>query len=517
MEELIAAGFAQEEAQGFMAELMWQFPMDNADNCFLAREAETYFSRHSEIIDKRYALCNRIRRDLQYVMRQLHMAHLVVFEGLWSRKPSFASAARSCIVSSVMEHVGRYSFFELPALRCTSRAITVVVADLANDIPYLYAPIANEFLSKCVAELEVGDLECIWEEPDTHTFGTYIPGEAHARKMCTLFAIHRVWSFVPGMGHLIQQGGPYLQEVLTWMEQNRSALRASHPEGMAFRLELAEMFAAMGDLQKGIDAVHSMLNSVRAEIDSWCPQTQREVEFAHRFLDRPPHPRTYYIDHRSIACTRAKTEALENNGFPEQEAIAEVIQEVQHDDDGAVIPVTEAECTAAILWASSVERLASRAANEEVPYVLITFSRHCAALQQAILASPIVSSLTISGVDVQPQWANGAFVLASIQKEDIDFEFHPRHVLVADENVLLSLLAALEHLPYMQRKLKPNGLSKFSDAIAPWEAVSSLGSSSSSAASPDEELIDFTYVQFPVRRTFIHYDEQRLDPRARSV
>merc|ERR1712083_94218 len=135
--------------------------------------------------------------------------------------------------------------------------------------------------------------------------------------------------------------------------------------------------------------------------------------------------------------------------------------------------------------------------------VLVTFSRHTDVLRKAILETPLVGKLKDEGINVQPEWANGAFVLAKIEPDAIDLEvnpLHPRHILVKDED-LLDLLGALEHLRYEHRKLKPDGLMAIP---GPTVEMKDLSDSTSTPCVIRDPLY-FTPEPYPVRNTFIHF------------
>lgn len=158
---------------------------------------------------------------------------------------------------------------------------------------------------------------------------------------------------------------------------------------------------------------------------------------------------------------------------------------MQHADPAAEIPREEAASIAKELWASGVQRLIRVSPREiQSRLMLVTFSRHSKTLHQAILDTALVKQLAYEGVNVQPEWANGAFVLAPIQAEDIYIELHSRCVLVAGEENMLSLLGALEHLQYAHRKLKPDGLMLVQDSGACFHDVSSSSKESAVSSPP---------------------------------
>lgn len=147
----------------------------------------------------------------------------------------------------------------------------------------------------------------------------------------------------------------------------------------------------------------------------------------------------------------------------------EYINTIEHVDLPATIAPDEAAELVSQRWASRVEKVA----NEPFTPTFLSLSRHTDVLHTAILEVPLVGKLKDEGVDVQPEWTNGAFVLTKIEPDEIDLKLnplYPRHVLVKEED-LLELLGALEHLRYELRKLKPDGLT----AIAGWPHGSSEG------------------------------------------
>merc|ERR1712150_89401 len=113
--------------------------------------------------------------------------------------------------------------------------------------------------------------------------------------------------------------------------------------------------------------------------------------------------------------------------------------------------------------------------------------------------------LATEGVVVQPHWANGAFVLADLAPEDVDLELYPRHVVLNGETHLLALLGALQHLPYVHRKLKPDGL------MAIPASSEELSNSDVTFGISGEDFVHgpifFDTSLCPVRNTFIHFHD----------
>lgn len=157
-----------------------------------------------------------------------------------------------------------------------------------------------------------------------------------------------------------------------------------------------------------------------------------------------------------------------------------VIQtDLQHPDPAAVITPEEAAFTADLLWSSAVERLVARseAATSRADggsqlttrpsafhdhasrVVVLAFSRSDPELMSALLASAPARTASEQGVDIQPSWAHGAKVFVrGIGAEHVEApiveSLLPRHVILYDTD-LDDLFAALSHLPYRIRKLKP--------------------------------------------------------------
>jgi len=192
---------------------------------------------------------------------------------------------------------------------------------------------------------------------------------------------------------------------------------------------------------------------------------------------------------------------------PSGDEQSEVIDEVQHVEPAAALLPEEARHITQELWASGVEMLAKDFSTVASSFILVTFSRHSAALHEAILATPLVRKLKAEGVEVQPKWANGAFVLLPLTPEAIEYDLHPRHALVSSEDDLLTFFSALEHVPYVHRKLKPDGLIVLPSASAHCHLPDFSNNSGlqSEISAPRGEPIYFTTGQLPVRNTFIDF------------
>jgi len=235
-------------------------------------------------------------------------------------------------------------------------------------------------------------------------------------------------------------------------------------------------------------------------------QLLREFEILRAFLNQGMH----------LDCSLLQTSA---NRLPavidgadelvqEQSDIEMTTCDVHHVDAAAEIPPEEAEVISKELWASSIEQLASKPLKSgHLRLICIEFSRHSATLHQAILDAPLVKRFAQEGGSIQPEWANGAFVLAPVEAADIDKELHSRIVLVDGEEDMLSLLDALEHLQYKDRKLKPNGLSLVVDPCPCLHRVPRCGSEAQHSAEFSEacEPMYYDITEVPVRNTFVDF------------
>jgi len=239
-------------------------------------------------------------------------------------------------------------------------------------------------------------------------------------------------------------------------------------------------------------------------------QLGKEFEVLRTFLKRAHRRVQHSSEGRSAANNKIAKPFREPAAKPFQEpvAIEPFTHDVQHANPAAEIPREEAAISTDEFWASGVQRLARESPVEVQPaLMLVTFSRHSASLHQAILAAPLVKQLAHEGVDVQPKWGNGAFVLAPIRAEDIDMELHSRCVLVVGEDNMLSLLGALEHLPYVHRKLKPEGLLLVGGSSAYFRDDPGSSNETADAPGPSDQPdpIYYSVVECPVRNTSIDF------------
>merc|ERR1711957_139810 len=87
--------------------------------------------------------------------------------------------------------------------------------------------------------------------------------------------------------------------------------------------------------------------------------------------------------------------------------------------------------------------------------VVLVFSRHTPAFEDALLKSDVARKCIQQGVDITPSWANGAKIFSAVVTESsLDIELHPWHVVVdaVDEQMVHD---SLRILPYNTRKMKP--------------------------------------------------------------
>lgn len=145
--------------------------------------------------------------------------------------------------------------------------------------------------------------------------------------------------------------------------------------------------------------------------------------------------------------------------------------------------------------------------------VLMVFSRCSPELDEALLASGPALAAAERGAELQPPWAHGAKVLVEgLLPEHVEAPFAevllPRHVIVREEDVD-GILAALQHLPYSVRKLKPEvGRPLLPDDLALLD-VSSEGT---------QEVEDDAghVIEITVRNTFIELPANPLSTRSVS-
>lgn len=230
---------------------------------------------------------------------------------------------------------------------------------------------------------------------------------------------------------------------------------------------------------------------------------------------------------KSIELDMSSTEKHEENAAiaGQFEPEASVIQEIDHGEEEAVtneaISPEEASTVADTLWASQVDhRIAvGQVAQAEgdieddaSKMVLLTFSRNPQELETAILNSQLALQKEQEGVGLKPAWANGAKVLhEGMQPEHLNFlsePLRPWHVIVAEKDEP-SLLASLQHLPYVIRKLRPSGRAVVPDHLSLLNVSSGAASSSSSSWMSTDLVQDETsqVIEYKVSRTFIHFQE----------
>lgn len=211
-----------------------------------------------------------------------------------------------------------------------------------------------------------------------------------------------------------------------------------------------------------------------------------------------------------------------------------VIQEVDHDGEEAATTPEEASAVAEALWSSQVEHLIATGQvaqsdgsveDDARKIVLLTFSRNPQELENAILNSPVAQQKRQEGVELKPAWANGAKVLLQgVRPERLDSttgSLRPWHVIVAEEDED-SLLASLQHLRYVIRKLRPDGravVPPTADSLSIFNVSSVAGSSSSSSWVSEDAAQDDTSqaIEYTVSRTFIHFQESFETRTVRTV
>merc|ERR1712032_10298 len=95
-----------------------------------------------------------------------------------------------------------------------------------------------------------------------------------------------------------------------------------------------------------------------------------------------------------------------------------VIEDIEHGEEPAEIPEHEAGQISNQQWATYVERLLARGHMDpdQTPgvvkhgkkCVLLEFSRHPQELEDALLMSSVADGARRQGIEVQPDWAQGA-------------------------------------------------------------------------------------------------------------
>jgi len=224
-------------------------------------------------------------------------------------------------------------------------------------------------------------------------------------------------------------------------------------------------------------------------------------------------------------CDRRKTWILAG---PEKgtnlEPVAVTENMIEHSEVGAIISPEEAALVAEHQWSTGISSLGcahpqvTNGPNGGRSVMLLKFSRSSQELDEAVLASPLACQAVADGMNVKPDWARGAKVLVqNLGPEHVEAPLiellGPQHVFIdADEESLL--FAALEHLPYRIRKLKPVGGKRHVPGRNSLCALSSsppniceeVGSCCSSALSVEEhedQCGSSGDIDIQVRRTFI--------------
>jgi len=196
-----------------------------------------------------------------------------------------------------------------------------------------------------------------------------------------------------------------------------------HPDVFAARVELAQLYFAHGKMEDCEEVAQAALGDVELyeQLEDEPGTVVQRAQLAKEFAILRVFDRTS-IQQRSLQPGRNQIPVDESMATAEEifEPL-QVTQDVQHADPAADIPHEETASISRELWASAVQRLACKPLKAtHSGLILITFSRHSATLHKALLDAPLVKQLSHDGVDVLPDWANGAFVLAPIQAEDID-------------------------------------------------------------------------------------------------
>jgi len=208
-----------------------------------------------------------------------------------------------------------------------------------------------------------------------------------------------------------------------------------------------------------------------------------------------------------------------------------VIEDVQFDiaEQATTILPEEGARIAEECWSSGVEHLLQQQHVQPCDLrgaVLLTFSREARELEDGVLASSPALRAAARGVELKPDWANGAKVLVEgIGPEHVETptveRLGPQHVLVnRDEQD--ELLEALSNLPYRIRKLKPNaGIRSIPEQMSllsmssRWQCQDndSEPGTDDSVAETATEMLPFEIQEIRVRCTFIHFS-QSFDSRS---
>jgi len=225
-----------------------------------------------------------------------------------------------------------------------------------------------------------------------------------------------------------------------------------------------------------------------------------------------------------------------------------VLQAVQvdaafSDEHVAEVSPREAAAIAEERWATGVQWLANRWERTHEPtrqagtaadprrrgdILILEFSRDPPTFDAVLLNSSLAQQIKLEGVDVQPDWANGAKVFVHNLQPDMVEETHVelkrRHVILYEEDEG-HVLSALDTLPSRTRpRIKPNSHracvpvegSPFmmQDLSARFTSEPSMPSATSTSVDADA---DSTYIVV-VKRTFLHaVPVTQIDQRARTV
>jgi len=182
------------------------------------------------------------------------------------------------------------------------------------------------------------------------------------------------------------------------------------------------------------------------------------------------------------------------------------VTQLQHTEPAAVLHPTEAAQVSQQLSASWEFRIeASEGSSQRSDHgctaglLILAFSRHPAKLIEALLNSPPARAAIAAGVNIQPEWAKGGRVFAAnVHPGLFDDELCAYHVVIHERDEQ-ALWAALAHLPYRIKKLKPGmGRTEVPDYLSQFHV--------SSAESDEHGTIEVT-----VKNTFIHVGRRSAD------
>jgi len=364
----------------------------------------------------------------------------------------------------------------IPALRVTSRRLASVVSSLQPHILRWSLEQADRCAAHLLCELQFAS----WDEPaGVERFPVYLSQEANARRLCTQCKVLRVWASAIGRSDRLEHCEAVLAEAIEWAASYPNSPDRFHPDVLAVRAEVARLCAAKGHLESaarlGKEALEDaayVAEDVASPYQHWSEHQRSqqlvELKLLRDFLAAPLH--SYVVAGEGIKSPIDAT-ALEAVVAHDADNMGDSCDDCKLATDDLKCSKFAAEITtqeiAGRLWISCVERLLREPVGQASSNLtLITFSCCTSLLRDSILALPLVSDYTAQGVDIQPGWANGAFIFAPIQPKYFDFALQPRHVVVLGEYQLLSLLSALDHLPYEHRKLKPQGMVAFDGAAS---------------------------------------------------